>query len=47
MICGLQALRDPQAALPVAKRAVEKSEGKNARILDTLALAYFMTGDTA
>ncbi len=38
-------LRDPQAALPVAKRAVKLSGGENAGILDTLALAYFMTGD--
>ena len=40
-------MRDPKTALPIAKRAVEKSEGSNPDILDTLALAYFMTGDTA
>ena len=44
---GLEDLRDPQAALPVAQRAVEMSGGENAIILDTLARAYFMTGDTA
>ena len=40
-------LRAPQAALPIAKRAVEMSGGENARSMDTLALAYFMTGDVA
>jgi tetratricopeptide (TPR) repeat protein len=39
-------LRDPEAALEAAKKAVEKSGGTDAGILDTLALAYFMTGDT-
>ena len=39
------ALRDPAAALPMARKAVEKSGGKNCAILDTLAWAYFMTGD--
>ena len=43
----LEALRDPAAALPIAQRAVEKSGGKDLGILDTLALAYFLTGDTA
>ena len=45
LTCEPQDLRDPQAALPAAQRAVEMTEGKNAEILDTLALAYFMTGD--
>jgi tetratricopeptide (TPR) repeat protein len=47
LTCELEDLRDPQAALPVAKRAVEMSDGKDSNFLDTLALAYFMTGDTA
>ena len=46
LTCELEDLRDPQAALPVAKRAVEKNGSRDPRILDTLALAYFMTGDT-
>ncbi len=47
LTCELEDLRDPQAALPVAKRAVEMSAGEDVAILDTLALAYSMTGDTA
>ena len=47
LTCELEDMRDPQAALPIAKRAVEKSGGQNAAYLDTLGLAYFMTGDTA
>ena len=47
MTCEPEDLRDPAAALPVAQRAVEMTESKNAGILDTLALAYFMTGDAA
>ncbi len=43
----LEALRDPTAALPLAQRAVNKSGGENPGILDTLALAYFMTGEVA
>jgi tetratricopeptide (TPR) repeat protein len=52
-------MRDPDAALPVAKQAVEMSDldtlaerhaghdpfGRTAYLLDTLALAYEMTGD--
>ncbi|MHC5111491.1 MAG: hypothetical protein ACYTHJ_16615 [Planctomycetota bacterium] len=38
-------IRDPQTALHHAKQAVAKSDGKVAVILDTLGLAYFMTGD--
>lgn len=45
--CVPEDLRDPHAALPVAKRAMELTDGKNPENLDTLALAYFMTGDTA
>ena len=51
LTCKPEDLRDPETALPIAKRAVEKSDENNqashAGILDTLALAYFMTGDTA
>ena len=51
LTCKPEDLRDPELALSLAKRAVEKSDEKNqdshAGILDTLALAYFMTGDTA
>ncbi len=47
LTCEPEDLCDPKAALTVAKRAVEMSGGQNALILDTLALAYFMTGDTA
>jgi tetratricopeptide (TPR) repeat protein len=47
LICEPADLRDPVAALPVAQEAVERSGRKDADILDTLALAYFMTGDTA
>jgi tetratricopeptide (TPR) repeat protein len=46
LTCEPEDLRDPQAALPLAKRAVEMSAGQAAAILDTLALAYFMTDDT-
>ncbi|MHC5111936.1 MAG: tetratricopeptide repeat protein [Planctomycetota bacterium] len=38
-------LRDAEAALPVAARAVELSQRKNASMLDTLAVAYDMNGD--
>ena len=47
MNCEPEDLRDPHAALPVAERAVEMTDGKNVGILDTLAVAYFMTGDKA
>jgi hypothetical protein len=39
--------RDPQAALPLARRATEASGGNDPAILDTLALALFETGDVA
>ncbi len=38
-------LRDPAAALPIAQKAVEKSRGEDPAILDTLAKAWFDTGD--
>ena len=38
-------LRDAEAALPIAERAVELSQRKNASMLDTLAVAYEMSGD--
>ena len=47
LTCEPQDLRDPQAALPSAKRAVEMTYGKNVNMLYTLAQACFMTGDTA
>lgn len=40
-------MRDPAKALKLARKAVSKSEGKDARFLDTLALACHLTGDTA
>ena len=40
-----EGLRDPSTALPLAKKAVAGSDEKVAVILDTLGLAYFMTGD--
>ncbi|MFQ5805109.1 MAG: tetratricopeptide repeat protein [Phycisphaerae bacterium] len=45
LTCEPADLRDPEAALPVARRAVELDGGKDANILDTLALAFQMTGD--
>ena len=47
LTCDSADLRDPTAALPLAQRAVEKSGGKDPGILDTPALAYFLTGDIA
>jgi hypothetical protein len=38
-------LRDPATALAQAKRAVEMSNRNAPRMLDTLALAYHLTGD--
>ncbi|UCC32137.1 MAG: tetratricopeptide repeat protein, partial [Phycisphaerales bacterium] len=38
-------LRDAEAALPAAERAVELSQRKNPSMLDTLAVAYEMSGD--
>ena len=45
LTCEPADLRDAEAALPVARRAVELDGGKDANILDTLALAFQMTGD--
>ncbi len=47
LTCEVEDLRDPEAALPFAEQAVEMSGGRDHMILDTLALAYFMTGDVA
>lgn len=43
--CELVDLRDPHVALPIAKRAVELDGGRDAGILETLALAYQATED--
>lgn len=45
LTCEPEDLRDPQAALAAATRAVEMSDAEDAAIADTLA--YFITGDTA
>jgi hypothetical protein len=45
LTCEPADLRGAEAALPVAQRAVELDGGKDANILDTLALAYQMTGN--
>jgi WD domain, G-beta repeat len=37
-------LRQPAMALPIAKKAIELTEGKNAAMLDTLAKAYYQSG---
>lgn len=39
-----ETLRDPKASLALAQKAAELSQFRNAGILDTLALAYFRTG---
>jgi tetratricopeptide (TPR) repeat protein len=44
--CEVLALRDPGAALPIAERAVQLDGGTNASFLETLARAYYTTGDT-
>ncbi|MEE9295741.1 MAG: serine/threonine-protein kinase [Phycisphaerae bacterium] len=44
LTCEPEDLRDPAAALPVAQRAVEMTDSTADAILDTLALAYQMTG---
>jgi|GEM_PF-2606519 len=38
-------LRDPALALSYAKRAVEMTKGNDPSLLETLALAYYQTGD--
>ena len=40
-------LRDPEVALPLALEANELTDHKNPAYLDTLSLAYHLTGDTA
>jgi len=45
LTCEPAELRDPDAALAAAQRAVELTRGTDASILDTLARAYEMTGD--
>jgi len=40
-------LRDPRTALQVAQEAVERSGGEDPAILDTLALAWHRSGDSA
>lgn len=47
LTCEPRELRDPELALRFAKEAVEKSGGRDADILDTLALALFETGEVA
>jgi len=42
-----EAWRDAETALAYARRAVDLPGGDGASVLDTLALAYFRTGDTA
>ncbi len=45
LACNLKDLRDPKAALPLAERSVKMDGGENPDYLDTLAMAYHMTGD--
>ncbi|MCH8152474.1 MAG: tetratricopeptide repeat protein [Planctomycetes bacterium] len=47
LTCEPSDLRDPKAALPVAIEANEMTDDENPAYLDTLALAYHLTGDTA
>ena len=46
LTCGPVELRDARKALELAEKAVAKSNGKHAGILDTLALAYHRTGNS-
>lgn len=45
LTCEIEDFRDPRAALPLARRAVELTHGQDLASLDTLALALFLTGD--
>ncbi len=45
LTCEPPDLRDPAAALPYVKKAVEMSKMRQPAILDTLALAQFLLGD--
>jgi len=47
LTCEPADLRNPDSALPMAKKAVEVSNRQVLNYLDTLALAYQMTGDIA
>ncbi len=47
LTCEPADLRDPEAALPLALEANEITGHKNPSYLDTLSLAYHLTGDTA
>jgi len=46
LTCDPADLRDPQAALPLAIEANELTDHTNPSFLDTLSLAYHLTGDT-
>ena len=45
LTCKPTDLRDPAAALSAAKHAAGITESSSSEVLDTLALAYFQTGD--
>lgn len=47
LTCEVEDPRDPQAALTVARRAVEMTSAQAVNPLNTLALANFMAGDKA
>lgn len=47
LTCEPASLRNPQAALPYAERAVALTQSADAAMLDTLARAAFRNGDTA
>ena len=47
LTCDPADLRDPETALPLVLEANEMTEHKNPMYLDTLSLAYHLTGDTA
>lgn len=47
MTCQAADLRDPETALLFALEACEATGFQDANYLDTLALAYHLTGDTA
>ena len=46
MTCEPDDLRDPEAALRLARDACALTDNTNPAILDTLALAQHLTGDT-
>ncbi len=47
LTCEPADLRDPEAALPFAIRANDLTDHEDPAYLDTLSLAYHLTGDTA